>query len=456
MKKTDRLRASFRDPSGHLFTRDGTLYRRLNHSYQSHYDQLMSSGLYQHLVDQGDLISHREATLARAGGYKIIQPAVIPFVSYPYEWSFGQLKDAALLTLEIQKAALEHGMSLKDASAYNIQFAGSRPLLIDTLSFETYVPDQPWGAYRQFCQHFLAPLALASYTDMRLTQLLKVYIDGIPLDLAVKLLPARAKLKPGLAMHLSLHAQAQNRSGLTTKSAARAKLPKQRLLALIDSLESTVKGLAWKPPRTIWGNYYDEHSYEQASFEQKQAVVRQFISTTDPKTAWDLGGNSGIFSRLASDGGATTVSFDYDTAAIEASYQQAKASGESNLLPLVMDLANPSPALGWADAERQSLAERGPVDLVMALALVHHLAIAGNVPLAQIAEFARSLGRHLIIEFVPKPDPMAQRLLAGRPDIFADYHEAGFERAFKSYFEIVDSVRLKKSQRRLYLMQAKA
>ena len=216
--------ASFRDPSGFLFSREGVLYRQVNQVYAADFTRLMDSGLYDKLIKAGLLIPHVESDLKPAQpelAFKVIRPERVPFISYPYEWSFGQLKDAALATLSIQKRALKLGMSLKDASAYNIQFYNGKPVLIDTLSFETYQEGEPWVAYRQFCQHFLAPLALMAYRDVRLSQLLRVYIDGIPLDLASELLPGRTRWNLGLATHIHLHASAQKRYAECRRGGAR-------------------------------------------------------------------------------------------------------------------------------------------------------------------------------------------------------------------------------------------
>src|SRR5262245_14254456 len=213
-QNSGQLSASFRDPSGFLFSRDGVLYRQVNRRYEQEYARLMESGLYEKLVKVGVLIPHVEVENVRAEAgecFRVIQPERVPFISYPYEWSFGQLKDAALATLSIQKRALKAGMSLKDASAYNIQFVRGKAVLIDTLSFELYKDGQPWVAYRQFCQHFLAPLTLMALKDVRLSQLLRVYIDGIPLDLASELLPSKTRLNFGLLTHIHLHASAQKR-----------------------------------------------------------------------------------------------------------------------------------------------------------------------------------------------------------------------------------------------------
>ena len=411
MKTSDRHSASFRDPSGFLFTRDGVLYRQVNQSYQTHYDLLMTSGLYDRLVESQKLIPHTEVDISPSRpeiAYKIVQPERVKFISYPYEWCFSELRSAALLTLSVQKTALELGMSLKDASAYNIQFYRGRPILIDTLSFEAYQEGSPWVAYRQFCQHFLAPLALMAYQDVRLSQLMRVYIDGIPLDLASKLLPARSRLNPGLTAHIHLHASAQKRYSdapeqAVTQSRGRA-MSKMSLIGLIENLQSTVKGLKWEPKGTEWGDYYDSTNYTRAAFDRKLEIVKMFLEKAQPSQVWDLGGNTGVFSRLAADKGILTISSDIDPAAVEKNYQETRQKKETNLLPLVLDLTNPSPAIGWMNAERASFIDRGPVDAVMALALVHHLAISNNVPLPDLADFFASLGRWLIVEFIPKED----------------------------------------------------
>ena len=235
---------SFRDPSGYVYLRDGEIYRQVNRHYQDGFDQLVGSGLHQQLVDDGLLIPHTEVGLEHAASddaYKVIRPQQIPFISYPYEWCFSQLKDAALLTLEIQARAFDSGMSLKDCSAYNVQFVGGKPVFIDTLSFERYREGQPWVAYRQFCQHFLAPLALMSHVDVRLHQLLRAYLDGIPLNLASRLLPRRTRANFGLLTHIHLHAKAQERFSERSVPSTDRKVGRVSFLGLVDSLKSTVK-----------------------------------------------------------------------------------------------------------------------------------------------------------------------------------------------------------------------
>lgn len=462
----NRLSASFRDPSGFVFSHNGLIYRQVNSRYAAEYEQLMASGLYEALTQKQWLIRHEEvqdpAIMTGAEAYKLVRPEQIPYISYPYEWCFSQLKDAALLTLKIAAKALQHDMMLKDASAYNVQFFGSRPLFIDTLSFAPYVEGEPWIAYRQFCQHFLAPLALMAHVDISVAKLLVTQIDGIPLETASRLLPLRTRLKSGLYSHLHLHAKTQQRfadsAEETNNSQGKDRKPrisKKALRAILESLAVTINNLKWRPAKTEWGEYYAQTNYSPDAADDKAKVLRQFIeSIASPLTTiHDLGANTGVYSEVAAAHCGYLVSQDIDPIAVEAQYQKRRAAGPSNILPLLQDVTAPSPAIGWRNAERDAFATRARCDAVLALALVHHLAITNNTPLADIAAFFSDLAPYLIIEFVPKSDSQVKRLLATREDIFPDYTEAGFERLFGESFTIEQKQGVAGSDRTLYLMK---
>jgi hypothetical protein len=456
-EKQPSVSASFRDPSGFVFLRDGQVYRQINQRYQDNYDHLMDSGLYEALIQHDLLIPHKEVGLEYAvtqEAYKVIQPRQVSFVSYPYEWCFSQIKHAARLTLDIQMRALDHGMSLKDCSIYNVLFSSGEPVHIDTLSFERYRESQPWVAYRQFCQHFVAPLALMSYTDVRLQQLLRIYIDGVPLDLASRLLPARTKLSFGLLSHIHLHAKAQERFGDEPVPSRGRKMGRTAFLGLVDSLRSTVERLNWEPSGTEWHDYYDISTYSDVALEHKKQLVADMLDeiTPPPRGVWDLGANVGTFSRIASERGIPTVSFDIDPGAVERNYLESLERKDTNILPLVLDLTNPSPGIGWANRERVSLLERGPTDVALVLALIHHLVISNNLPFEKVAGFLSQICRSLIIEFVPKSDSQVQRLLASREDIFEGYDRQTFERQFGEFFDIQHSEPIAETDRHLYLM----
>jgi len=459
MIKNDRNEpASFRDPSGFLFYKNNTIYRQINIIYKDNYDHLINSGLYKNLTDNKLLIPHREVSIRSPKPkkvYKIIKPEPIPFISYPYEWCFSQLKEAALTTLKIQKKALDFGMSLKDCTAYNIQFKDGKAIFIDTLSFEKYNEGQPWVAYRQACQHFIAPLALMRYRDIRLNQLFRIYVDGIPLDLASLLLPSSTSFKASLLSHIHLHAKSQKHFADKKVNISSHKMSRLSFLGLIDNLESTIKKMKWKASGTEWSDYYKDTNYSQEALENKKKIVSEMLDKTNTKTLWDIGSNIGMFSRIASSKGIYTVSFDIDPAAVEKNYLTSVKNGETNILPLLLDLTNPSPGIGWENKERISFIERGPVDTAFALALIHHLAISNNLPMGKIANFFNLICKSLIIEFIPKDDSQVQRLLLSRKDIFSDYTKEAFEREFSKYFVIDNIQKIRDSKRIIYLMQKK-
>lgn len=458
------LSSSFRDPSGFVFSYSGSIYRQVNDCFAQSFDAFIESGLYDKLVSKGLLVSHQEivdgSVPSTPDSYKVIKPQQIPFISYPYEWSFSQLKAAAMLTLRVQHISIQHGFILKDASAFNIQFVDSKPVFIDTLSFETYIPGTPWVAYKQFCQHFLAPLAIMAHTDIELSKLFISHIDGVPLPLASKLLPFKTRLNYSLATHIHLHAKMQQQhsdaAGKQSMEKARgATLSEKGLRALTESLASTVNKLNWKMPKTEWGDYYENTNYSDRAGNEKRALVDSFLEGIPDKLKiiQDFGANTGEFSRIAAQHCDLVVSQDIDPVAVEINYRKSLTDGPTNLLPLIQDFSSPSPAIGWGNEERSSFLERSACDGLLVLALIHHLAINNNVPLSNIAKLFAGLTRWLVIEFVPKSDSQVIRLLATREDIFVNYTQQGFEEAFSQYFSIEKSEPVPESDRLLYLLK---
>ena len=456
--------SSYRDPAGFVYKdASGTVLRQVNQAGKNDYDLLMSSGLYKELADAGLLIPHKEITVSKSSkdAYKTLKPENIPFITYPYEWSFSQLKDAALLTLKIQEAALRHGMILKDASAYNVQFIGKQPVFIDTLSFAQYTPGEPWEGYRQFCEHFIAPLAVARYSTLESLKFLRSNLEGVSLELAASLLPKRARLNGGLLSHIFLHNASQKRyqnvaSDKGVQAATKRQVSKFALDGLIGSLENTTKRL--KPPHyhTEWGDYYTFTNYSEEGFTEKRTIIGKMLDSvkSQAKIAWDMGANNGEFSILAAERGLYTVAMDIDPLAVERDYRmEAKEQHQRLMLPVVQDCVNPSPDNGLLGQERQSLNKRGPADVVMALALIHHLAIGRNIPLSKIAEMFAGFGKYLIIEFVPKGDSKVDILLASRKDIFTDYNEEQMEQALSKHFKLLKKAPIKHTKRTLYLYE---
>src|SRR3989339_260359 len=341
--------ASYRDPDGFIFYRNGRLYRQINKSYQPHFERLMETRLYHRLTDEGLLVRHQEVDVPAADpriAWKVIAPEPLSFISYPYGWSFSALKKAALLTLDVQKKALDAGLWLKDASAYNIQFQGIRPVFIDTLSFTLYPEGEPWPAYRQFCEHFLAPLSLMVKRDLRLSSLLVLYGDGIPLDLAAKLLPYRSLFSFRLLLHLFLHARLQQHGGLSERPRKNT-LPRSRLMHVLESLRSVVNGLNLRMTESGWQAYYKRNYYSDAAFAHKQETVESFLRECGPGRVIDVGANTGLFSRLAARLGNSVVAIDADPYCSEANFRLCEKENISGVLPLTIDILNPMPATGF-------------------------------------------------------------------------------------------------------------
>ena len=446
--------SSFRDPSGFVFSINENLYRQVNKCHASDYDLLIESGLYDELTQCGLLIRHIEESVDPPRpeiSYKVIRPEKIPFISYPSEWCFSQLKAAALATLEIQRRCMTKGMSLKDCSAFNIQFRGYQPLLIDTLSIQRYDKNSPWIAYRQFCEHFLAPLALMSKIDPNFNKIYSFYLNGLPLEFTRKLLPFGSFFNLHLLIHIHLHSRFQNKYDLSLKK-NNSRVTSSGLFAIVDSLEACISSLKFSSRNGFWNEYYGCNNYSLASLDEKKILVSNYLDFVKPKTVWDVGCNRGDFTQLASSKGAQVIAFDNDHASVEMLYLDIVGTQSSKILPLVIDLMSPTPSFGWSNTERGAFLRRGPVDTIMALAVVHHLVISGGVPLVEIAKLFCSLCTTLIIEFIPDTDSQVKRMLINRKDISSSYGIESFLHCFKKYFNIIKENKIDGTERTIFLM----
>ena len=442
---------SFRDPSGHVFSKKGCIYRSIFTPGVKDFEAARDAGIYDKLIESGLLLPHEEVDigdLTPEGTIYCLTHPRLPMISYPWEWPFSMLKEAALLHLDAMEMLVPQGFWLRDASAFNAQFDGNCVRLIDTLSVGLRVPDSPWVGYGQFCSHFLAPLAVAAHCDIRTLSLWRNYIDGYPLDLVTKMLPSWRRYRPGLFMHLTLHSGFQNAADRKedigkTKLLKRPKVSDRGLVGLIHSLRRTIEGIKWKRTSKVWEEYAEIRTYEDEDVVQKSEYVDRVVQRLQPRVVWDLGANTGEFSLIAGSHGAFVVSIDGDPACTEFLYQKISVeNGKKRILPLTMNLANPSPGLGWNSNERLSLNDRGPADMVLALALIHHLVFSSCVPLSMIAKWFGNFAKHLLVEFVPPADPMVQKLLRNRGDEHLPYNLEVFRSSFGEFFDFIDQTLL--------------
>jgi ribosomal protein L11 methylase PrmA len=448
--------SSFKDPAGFVFESGGKMYRQVNEYYAAQYRHLTSSGLYEQLTRNKQLIPHEQIDTNltnSAEWHTTLLPEPIRFISYPYEWSFEQLRDAAMLTLDIMRVSIQHGMILKDATPFNIQFHNGKPVFIDTLSFDLYNPKQPWIAYRQFCQCFLFPLYLEHYLKTDIQRILGTYIDGVPVDFIAKLLPLKSRLSLGVWLHVYL----QHTTGSSGKNnPTDTRFSKKKLLDLLNHLTNIIQHFpAERSYKTTWSNYYEDTILSKDYLREKEAIVRDFCNNTKARTVLDLGANDGYFSKLFAAHSMQVVSTDSDSRCIARLYQEVKKNKITNILPLILDIANPSPAIGFHNRERAAFHERFQTDLVAALALIHHLVIGRNIGLPALAQYFSHIAPELIIEFVPKDDEKVQQMLKTRPDTFPDYTADNFEHFFSYYFQVITKKSIAGTNRLLYHMKRK-
>jgi SAM-dependent methyltransferase len=423
---------SFRDPHARVHDDGERILRALDPAAAAAFDALERTLLYRSGQDAGHLIGTRRASgpsadaLLAQGWTAVLEHDRVPVVSYPYEWSFSMLRDAALLHLELVGDAVRQGMGCKDGSAFNLQFVGCRPVFIDVSSFLP-APGELWPGYRQFCSQLLYPLLLEAYLGISPAPLQRGSIEGIAPDVAARLLRGSATLRPGVVSHVKVQALAARRYATRTDPAAaavhRPDAQRDITLALVGRLRKLVARLRAPDDASEWSEYAARDRYGVASLGAKDRFVAAAIDDVAPRTVLDLGANDGRYSLLALDRGAQVVAVDADRRVIDQLYRRVCASGRP-ILPLVTDLADPSPALGWGLQERTALADRVAPDLALTLALIHHLVIGRSIPIDDVIASLAATAPHAVLEVPHRDDPMVQRLLAPKPpDVHLDYHE---------------------------------
>jgi hypothetical protein len=454
---------SFRDHASRVVYQDGRVLRVLSSEARENWDALQETEFFARGVRDGRIVGTRRAgdadrILAETPGWAdVLEHERVPYVSYPYEWSFSMLRDAAILHLELLLEALDAGFILKDSSAYNVQWRGAQPFFIDIGSFARMRPGEPWVGYRQFCELFLFPLLLTSHRGVPFQPWLRGSLDGIPVEVMAKLISARDWLRPGVladvVLHAKLHAGAAD-SGVAVRSEVRrAGFSREMIVSNVRRLLGIVSKLRWKTRVSEWSDYASDNSYDPADLEAKKAFVSRAASLRRWGQVWDLGSNTGTFSRIVAAHSDCTLAMDGDALAIDRLYLALRSENRRDILPLVWNVTDPSPGLGWRSRERLPAPARGRPDLILSLALIHHLVLGGNVPLAEVIDWLADLGGHLVIEFVSSEDPMSRRLLLNRVDDHHDYDQSGFEEALGRRFKMLDRLGLQSGTRTLYFAE---
>jgi SAM-dependent methyltransferase len=471
--RTTAVGGSFRDPTSRVYTvksdhggETSRILRGLNREMADHCHRLMQAPFFVRLLGEKRIVGTitpdgddpAVKDIVKLGWEGVLEHEVVPFVSYPYEWSFGMLRTAALLHLRILEDALKEGWILKDSTPFNIQFLGSQPMFIDLPSFVPWDEGEAWLGYRQFCSNFLTPLMMRAYLGIDHLPLLRSYIDGIPPVEAKKYFVGISRFRPGVMSHVLFPAMVENRIAAKERDGAEAKSrpgkPQTRsmVLGLVQSLTRLVRSLKISLDHTDWSDYDQTHSYSDIEQETKKAFVQKVVASAASPLVWDIGCNTGTFSAVSSPHASQVIAIDGDHNAVEKLYQRQKASKGSNILPLVMNLANISPAQGWAGIERMAFDDRGNPDIVLALALVHHIRISANVPLDMFFDWLNSLGSEVVVEFVDRHDEMVVKLLTNKSEQFADYNRENFVAQAKRHFRIKESTLLKDGKREIFHM----
>ena len=452
---------SFRDRTARVFLYSGQVFRALSTQAAADWHRVSAEAYFKRLSSQGQIVQTDELTEAEGSQLPVLFSCAailrherIPFVTYPYEWCFSMLKDATLLHLQILTEAVSAGTILKDASPYNVQFRGPRPVFIDIGSFVSHAAGEPWTGYRQFCEMMLFPLLLQAYRKIDIQPVLRANLDGISAREFLRPLSWRDMLRPGVFTHGWLQSMLENQTGSsdsdTIGDLKSSGFDRQLIQTNLAQLTRLVRRLHWKPDRTQWTKYRHELPHVLRDAETKSQFVREVCQTHRRHLVWDLGCNDGHFSRIAAGNSDTVLAMDQDHGCVERLYRDLVSERCSNIVPLCIDLLNPSAALGWRGRERARLEHRGLPDLVLCLGLIHHLVIAGNIPLPEVIDWLASLRAEVVLEFPSKQDPMVRGLLRNKHDQYEDYSLSRLEAALLvNGFQIRNRIELPSGERTL-------
>jgi len=453
---------SFRDRDGRIYRSDDRIIRGVSQLALEEFQKLQSTRFYTKFLEQGQLVeSHilpadqvplSQNVQQQWAGF--LEHSLIPVISYPYEWTFGMLRDAALLQLDLLEAAILEGMTLKDATPYNIQFVSGRPVFIDIPSFETLPAGAPWAGYRQFCEMFLFPLMLQAYKGIDFQPLMRSSIDGVGIQMAARLFGFRDRFRSGVLTHVWLQAKLDSRYGSTSQNVRSdlksAGFNKEMILANIRKMRKLLIRLKWQGDGSEWGSYEEFHNYSEDDHLLKEAFIEECVAASEAHLVWDIGCNTGQFSKIAAAHASGVVAMDLDHFAVERLYREIKAEGIEDILTLVQNVADPSPNWGWRNSERTDLKTRARPDLVLCLALIHHVVISANIPLEEFIGWLADTSDQLVIEYVARSDDKVEALLRNKEDKYSDYSRERLEQALSRHYKILRQQPLDSGNRFLY------
>ncbi len=455
---------SFKDPVARVVKKDGTYFRYIFQDYQKEYDCLMQSGLYLKLVQNGLLIPHKEVEIDTNDCkiHKQLYPEQIEFQSYPFEWSFTQWRNVLISYIKINQIALEYGMILKDATPYNFYLKCGKPIMFDTSSFIFFKEGNTWLAYQQFCETMLAPLALMHYNGSKWAKLTQGSIHGMQLNFTSKQLPIKSWFNSCCLMHIHLHAKyvvkgekIGNEKSKNSESNHKNILSKEKLLLIHKHLLGSVQ--KWKSAYKFenhWAGYYENDISSDQYIADKQQIVENWIKINKPQTVLDLGANTGKFSMIAANYAKHVIALEFDDICVDTIEEDLKKLKIQNISTLIGNLSEPSPSLGILNKEIDNIFVRANSEMVLGLALIHHLCISNYMSMQQVAElFAKFSNAYAIVEFIPKEDEKVQLLLKNREDIFEYYLEEEFTKQFANYFDLIEESALAESKRKLFLFK---
>lgn len=453
---------SFRDRDGRIYRFEGRIIRGMSERALQEFEKLQATRFYSKFLDAGSLVNSwlltddqvpfpAEVKTAWSG---FVEHQPIPVVSYPYEWTFGMLRDAALLQLDLVEAAIKEGMTLKDATPYNIQFVSGRPVFIDIPSFETLPAGSPWSGYRQFCEMFLFPLMLQAYKGIDFQPMLRSSIDGVGIQTATRLFGFWDRFRSGVLTHVWLQAKLDSRYGSTSKNVRSdlksAGFNKELILANVRKMRKLVTKLSWQGDGSEWGSYDSFHNYSESDHLLKEEFIEECVDLSHAKLVWDIGCNTGQFAKIAAGRADNVIAMDLDHFAVERLYREIRSEKLEGILTLVQNIADPSPNWGWRNSERTELVTRARPDLVLCLALIHHVVISANVPLEEFVAWLAGITDQLVIEYVSRSDDKVEALLRNKDDTYSDYSREGLEKALQKHFKILRQQSLESGNRFLY------